>query len=87
MATQDRSALYIELLAALNSGRVELPPDQKAARQLQGLERRTGRSGRDIIDHPPGSHDDLANAIAGAVAIIDQSSYRRVPAITGISMF
>jgi hypothetical protein len=87
VATQDRSALYIELLAALNSGRVELPPDQKAARQLQGLERRTGRSGRDIIDHPPGAHDDLANAIAGAVAIIDQNSFRKVPAITGISMF
>jgi hypothetical protein len=87
VSDQDRSALYIELLAALNSGRVELPPDQKAARQLQGLERRTGRSGRDIIDHPPGAHDDLANSIAGAVAIIDQNSFRKVTGITGISMF
>jgi hypothetical protein len=29
------------------------------------LERRTARGGRDSIDHPPGAHDDLANAVAG----------------------
>jgi hypothetical protein len=34
--------------------------------QLSGLERRVGRSGKDSIDHRPGSHDDLANAAAGA---------------------
>ncbi|GGD42139.1 hypothetical protein [Sinisalibacter lacisalsi] len=65
----DRNALYLELLAAANSGRIELPPDQKLARQLQALERRTGRSGRDMIDHPPGRHDDLANAVAGLVTV------------------
>ena len=66
----DRNGLYLEMLAALNSGCVELPPDQKLSRQLQALERRTGRSGRDMIDHPPGGHDDLANAVAGLVASI-----------------
>jgi hypothetical protein len=30
----DRNGLYLELLAAMNSGRVELPPDQKLARQM-----------------------------------------------------
>ncbi|MEI4262347.1 hypothetical protein [Roseovarius sp. D0-M9] len=65
----DRNGLYIELLAAMNSGSLELPPDQKLARQLAGLERRTGRSGRDMIDHPPGGHDDLANAVAGLVTV------------------
>lgn len=65
----DRSGLYLEFLAAINSGCVELPPDTKLARQLAALERRTGRSGRDQIDHPPGGHDDLANAVAGLVAI------------------
>jgi hypothetical protein len=63
----DRSALYLEFLAALNSGRVELPPCEIVQRQLIGLERRTSRSGRDSIDHAPGAHDDRANAIAGAV--------------------
>jgi hypothetical protein len=35
--------------------------------QLIGLERRTARGGRDSIDHPPGGHDDVANAAAGAL--------------------
>ena len=37
--------------------------------QLCGLERRTARGGRDSIDHAPGGHDDLANAVAGAAAL------------------
>ncbi|HDR28855.1 hypothetical protein [Rhodovulum sp.] len=64
----DRSGLYLEMLARLNSGSVELPPDEKLKRQLIALERRTSRAGRDSIDHPPGSHDDRANAVAGVVA-------------------
>jgi hypothetical protein len=43
--------------------------------QLVSLERRTGRSGgRDHVDHPPGSHDDIATAVAGA--ILTASSHR-----------
>ena len=30
--------------------------------------RRTARGGRDSIDHAPGGHDDLANAVAGVSA-------------------
>lgn len=67
----DRSALYIETLAALHSGRLELPPDEKMRRQFLALERRTGSSGRDVVDHPPGGHDDRANAVAGLVAHAD----------------
>ena len=33
-------------------------------------ERRTARGGRDSIDHPPGAHDDIANAMAGAIAML-----------------
>ena len=65
-----RSELYLSLLAALNSGRVELPPCPILARQLAGLERRTTRGGRDQIDHAPGGHDDRANAAAGAIALL-----------------
>lgn len=64
----DRSGLYMEFLAALNSGRVELPPCERTARQFISLERRTSRAGKDAVDHPPGSHDDRANAVAGVVA-------------------
>lgn len=63
-----RSELYASFAPALNSGVVELPPCDVLERQLVALERRTTRSGRDIIDHAPGAHDDRANAVAGVVA-------------------
>jgi hypothetical protein len=69
VSEMDRSALYLESLAALNSGQVELSPCDKTKRQFASLERRTSRAGRDSIDHPPGGHDDRANAVAGAIAI------------------
>lgn len=67
-AGKAKSELYQDTLAALNSGRVELPPDDRMQTQFMALERRTSRSGRDSIDHPPGGHDDRANAAAGLVA-------------------
>jgi hypothetical protein len=33
------------------------------------------RGGRDSIDHAPGAHDDLANAVAGLAAISKQGGY------------
>jgi len=65
-----RSELYQDMGTALNSGRVELPPCDLLDRQLCALERRTTRAGRDLIDHPPGGHDDRANAAAGLVALL-----------------
>lgn len=62
-----KSDLYKELLPALNSGRVELLENSRLINQLVGLERRVARSGKDSIDHPPGGHDDIANAAAGAL--------------------
>jgi hypothetical protein len=62
-----KSQLYGELLPLLNSGRVELLDHPRLTAQLCGLERRTARGGRDSIDHPPGAHDDIANAVAGAL--------------------
>lgn len=66
---QTRSELYQNALAAINSGRVEFPPDEKLITQFCTLERRTSRAGRDSIDHPPGSHDDRANVTAGLAAL------------------
>ena len=67
MGELDRSALYLELLPLVNSGRVELPDDPALLRELRGLEHRRGAAGRDRVDHAPGAHDDLANAAAGAL--------------------
>lgn len=70
-STQDRSALYLELLPLLNAGRVRLLDLPDLLRELRGLERRRGTAGRDRVDHAPGagSHDDRANAAAGALVL------------------
>ncbi|MGB3445201.1 MAG: hypothetical protein WBA48_00705 [Xanthobacteraceae bacterium] len=65
-----KSALYLDMLPLINSHGVDLLDSERLVRQLVSLERRVGRStGRDIIDHPPGQHDDVANAVAGAVTL------------------
>jgi hypothetical protein len=68
VAAKPRSDLYRDMLPMLNSGRIELLDDQKLINQLCSLERRTSRAGKDSIDHAPGAHDDVANAVAGVVA-------------------
>ena len=64
-----KSELYLNLLPLLNSKGIRLLDQARAVNQICALERRTSRGGRDSIDHPPGAHDDLANAIAGAAHI------------------
>lgn len=70
LAEKTRSELYLDFLPVVNSGRCELldlDHHRKALNQFSNLERRTGRTGRDSVDHPPGGHDDVANAIAGVM--------------------
>jgi hypothetical protein len=69
-SAKPKSDLYRDLLPALNSRRVALLDHEKLTNQLVSLERRTGRgTGRDVIDHTPGAHDDVANAVAGVVSL------------------
>lgn len=67
LSAKPKSDLYRDLLPLLNSRRVELLDHPRLVAQLVGLERRTARSGRDSIDHARGGHDDIANAVAGAL--------------------
>jgi hypothetical protein len=53
----------------LNSSRAELLDHPRLVAQLCGLERRTARGGRDNIDHAPGAHDDICNAVAGGLVL------------------
>ncbi len=69
-----KSEIYGELLPMLNSRSVALLDNDILARQLNSLERRRGRTGRDIIDHPKGGHDDLINAAAGALVLAQDGS-------------
>ena len=65
-SAEPKSVLYTNMLPLLNSCRIELLDHSKTINQLIALERRTARGGRESIDHPPGGHDDLINAVAGA---------------------
>ena len=64
-----RSDLYRDMLPMLNSRSAELLQSETLITQLVLLERRVSRSGREAIDHAPGGHDDLANAVAGLLSL------------------
>jgi hypothetical protein len=73
-SARPKSELYLELLPLLNGNRCALLDHQRLVSQLCGLERRTARSGKDSIDHGPtaNAHDDIANAVAGALLLVGQ---------------
>ena len=67
---RDRSAIYLDALPLFTSGRVRLLDNPRLVHQLVHLERRTGRTGKDRVDHGPGGADDVANACAGALVAV-----------------
>lgn len=84
-----RSDLYLELLPALRSRQVELLDIPKLRSQLLSLERRTSRTGKDSVDHPPraGAHDDVSNSAAGALVMVANADRNRVLWWTGSDYF
>lgn len=71
----NRSEAYLAALPWLVGGRVSLPDPnasptaQRLIHQFANLQRRTTAStGRDLVDHPRGGHDDLSNVVALAIA-------------------
>ncbi len=69
VAEKTKNEMYLEMLPILLSSGCELLDNPRISAQLTGLERRTGR-GRDSVDHAPGSHDDVANCVAGLLCRI-----------------
>lgn len=67
VSQRPKSAIYTAWLPHLNAGRVELLDSPVLRAQLLSLDRRVSRGGRDSIDHPPGAHDDVANAVCGVL--------------------
>lgn len=86
---RNRSELYLHLLPLLTAGNAVLLDLPRLIGQISQLERRTGRGGRDSIDHMRGAHDDLAVAAAGALVLAgeqrgtfeDYSKRKRVPLV------
>ncbi|MBR1120869.1 hypothetical protein JQ628_05015 [Bradyrhizobium lablabi] len=71
-----KSQIYSEFLPLLNSKTCDLLDHARLRTQLIGLERKTARSGKDSIDHGPGGHDDVANAVAGVLTGMGVRKYR-----------
>ena len=78
VSERTRSQIYLEILPLLNSKQVELLDNKRLISQLISLERKTSRSGKDSVDHPPGAHDDVINAAAGAIVCQSLLKKRRV---------
>jgi hypothetical protein len=64
---EPRSTLYLAALPLLMAGQCDLLDLPRLRAQFAGLERRRRSGGRDVVDHPTGGHDDVANAAAGAL--------------------
>jgi hypothetical protein len=63
------SDIYRDILPEMNSKNIALLDNARLISQLCALERRTSRGGRDVISHPPAQHDDIANAVCGALLL------------------
>lgn len=72
------SGLYLETLPRFCASEVELLDDPKKliVQQFASLERRTRSGGKDTITHPTNGHDDVANAVAGAVVFAFKKQIR-----------
>jgi hypothetical protein len=66
---RSKSEIYLEFLPLVNTARVELLAVPRLTSQITALERRRARGGRDVVDHPPGGRDDVANTAAGALVL------------------
>lgn len=69
-----KSEIYLEIVPQFATGAVQLLDIRTLITELRQLERRTARGGRDIVDHPPRGHDDLANAACGALFMVSRKS-------------
>jgi hypothetical protein len=66
---RDRSEIYLDVMPQFTSGRARLLDNARMVGQFCSLERTTAPSGRDKVDHGKGGHDDLCNAVAGALVL------------------
>jgi hypothetical protein len=82
---QAKGALYLESLPAFTRGLARLPGDARLIRELRLLERRTHRSGKDVVEHPRYCRDDYANATCGVLSLL--MAVPRVPEVPIVQPF
>jgi hypothetical protein len=71
-----KADIYRDMLPILNSRQCQLLDIKRLTSHLHGLERRTARGGWDSIDHGPGQHDDVANAVTGSLVSLSLDDRR-----------
>jgi hypothetical protein len=81
-----RSEAYAQLLGLVNCAAVELPEHPRLIQQISRLRRTAGTSGREVIDHPAGGHDDIANATAAACVLMHQLGSAPQPVKLGFAL-
>lgn len=85
LSDQPKSTLYLGLLPRLNTTGIDLIDFPGLALQLANLERRVAWGGRESIDHAPGQHDDVANAVAGLARVLAGKAEQPKPAFGSYS--
>jgi hypothetical protein len=75
--------LYLEALAPFNRGLVELPEHLPLLREFKSLQRVAGRTGKESVEHPRGSHDDLANSVAGCLQLLSKVE-QKIPMVGAV---
>ena len=73
-----KSELFMHLLHMLNAREVELLDIPRLRSQFATLSVVPKQSGREAVEKMKGSHDDLANAAAGALVWVQQTARTRV---------
>lgn len=71
-----KSKLYLEMIPWIGSARLALLDDPLILKQISSLERKVRAGGNDIVDHPTGQHDDLANVVAGVIHVCNLKKFR-----------
>jgi hypothetical protein len=66
---RDKSSIFRDFLPLVTSRGCELLEHPRLLHELVNLERRVSPGGRDAISHPPNAHDDVVNAVAGALTL------------------
>jgi len=84
-SSQPKGALYLESLPAFTRGLARLPSHARLIRELRLLERRTHRSGKDVVEHPRNCRDDYANATCGVLSLL--MAVPRVPEVPIVQPF
>jgi hypothetical protein len=74
LAENTKSELYLAGLPMWVRGNVDIPNLTILIREARSLERRTTRSGRDLVDHGRSGSDDFINSVFGCISLCASSA-------------